>query len=1022
MTGLHLPQPRISDPRQIHLLLRPPPDSSSHQHVVDHLSAVLPKLAASHPSRPFSPLPSSEALRAHLESLKDAQRQAQQETIDAETNLRRRLVASLTSVKALRQRLDQLPDAIATTEDELLDLCEKLVARSSAPDAESSCDAARTLLGRLERLQGAIEQLKQAKAYFSLLSKAEDLRLAIIKQQNDDAADAAAEHSALDLLAQLQQHVQSCEKLAGEDASRIKAVAFLQAQRDATFASIRKARIARLQAALAQSNRQPEAPARTAEKDDDYFTADVAVPAEGGFAKDEGVRKAWCDLCEFQNTAERLGLMPRATAKPPKRGQPTTSAPKDGKRIAAGSDEYVPLLATQVFVEPLLLRFRYHFDGTRSTNRLDKPEWYLSHVASLIRSQAAVFLPPVRGVPGSGGPIARLCRFYANGGEPEDGVRRAYRYIDTYAELLHGLLMPLRRKLASSMPSLLEHPSLLAHTVFQALTFDADLGEQFPASLTVLRNAGTAKLADDILANQEWFTRWLEGEKEFALRRFEDVVNAPDAWAIGASDSIAEDDEHIVSALVASEAGGGAAADDVSSKTTKSARAVIEILESVTERYRPLPSLAQRLSFLAVVQLPILRAYHQRLSKSLDAFESLSSAFARAMPGEISAGIGAAAGVSAGSTDSDMVRGLRGLGRLIKAMLSASYICDELERWAETAFFVEMSEDLQGTEEGQKLALGLKRDDAAEEDRELDAASLGMLLRRGLKRGATNVRQPAAVAPSGAEGGRARLDGQPFDDASRYGVWAELRRKFGEVVARSAIGVEKLVISEVLEQLRLYSLRNWDTDRPQPTADEARADGVGKVENADGGDGDHAAAADDEDGQIPTPSLIPCLSLLSTHLSHLVAILEPARSVPIYRHIATAISTAVVERVVMAGGSHRFTHLGAQRFRSDVDQGWLSVVQTIAHTPHCAGRLGRKPEAPWKVLRDVASILALPTTVTSSEASGKDGWTLAKATRAAFDHDGEEFKRMAEELGIDTEMLGKGRVAEVVRRRVECWR
>lgn len=30
------------------------------------------------------------------------------------------------------------------------------------------------------------------------------------------------------------------------------------------------------------------------------------------------------------------------------------------------------------------MRFRYHFDGKRQTNRLDKPEWYFTHVLNLM--------------------------------------------------------------------------------------------------------------------------------------------------------------------------------------------------------------------------------------------------------------------------------------------------------------------------------------------------------------------------------------------------------------------------------------------------------------------------------------------------------------------------------------------------------------------------------------------------------------------------------------------------------------
>ena len=35
--------------------------------------------------------------------------------------------------------------------------------------------------------------------------------------------------------------------------------------------------------------------------------------------------------------------------------------------------------------EPVLKRFRYHFEGRRETNRADKPEWMFTHACNLLR-------------------------------------------------------------------------------------------------------------------------------------------------------------------------------------------------------------------------------------------------------------------------------------------------------------------------------------------------------------------------------------------------------------------------------------------------------------------------------------------------------------------------------------------------------------------------------------------------------------------------------------------------------------
>lgn len=68
------------------------------------------------------------------------------------------------------------------------------------------------------------------------------------------------------------------------------------------------------------------------------------------------------------------------------------------------------------------------------------------------------------------------------------------------------------------MPSLLSHPPLLAHTIYQALAFDASLREDgFLLSGTFSEhNADDAEwkgISEVILGRREWFDRWVEGEK-----------------------------------------------------------------------------------------------------------------------------------------------------------------------------------------------------------------------------------------------------------------------------------------------------------------------------------------------------------------------------------------------------------------------------------------------------------------------------------------------------------------------------
>ena len=56
-------------------------------------------------------------------------------------------------------------------------------------------------------------------------------------------------------------------------------------------------------------------------------------------------------------------------------------------------DEITVLLPLQVMVQPLALRFRYHFSGDKPTNRLDKVRIFECYVLSLLTCNAARILP-----------------------------------------------------------------------------------------------------------------------------------------------------------------------------------------------------------------------------------------------------------------------------------------------------------------------------------------------------------------------------------------------------------------------------------------------------------------------------------------------------------------------------------------------------------------------------------------------------------------------------------------------------
>jgi hypothetical protein len=182
------------------------------------------------------------------------------------------------------------------------------------------------------------------------------------------------------------------------------------------------------------------------------------------------------------------------------------------------------LLPLETLVQPLHLRFRYHFEGSRQTNRLDKPEWYFAHVLNLLSTHAR-FVQVL---------VQALLR--------EAGYERASAMND-FVGLLLGFVT---RRLEQTMPELLELPPIMAHTIFQALQFDQEIKDRYHYEEDEgVEWQGTA---NTILGNAGWFDGWKAAEKKCASvsafvtvaertgsdteDKFYEIISAPDAWQL----------------------------------------------------------------------------------------------------------------------------------------------------------------------------------------------------------------------------------------------------------------------------------------------------------------------------------------------------------------------------------------------------------------------------------------------------------------------------------------------------------
>jgi RAD50-interacting protein 1 len=153
----------------------------------------------------------------------------------------------------------------------------------------------------------------------------------------------------------------------------------------------------------------------------------------------------------------------------------------------------------------------------------------------------------------------------------------------------------------------------------------------------------------------------------------------------------------------------------------------------------------------------------------------------------------------------------------------------------------------------------------------------------------------------------------------------------------------------------------------------------------------------------PGTALVTAMSALSSQLGLLARTLPPKDLSKIYRLTVAHLSNHILQRAVFAGWS-KYTATGGLELALEVDA-WCEVC-IIGLDGHV-----RKPEAPWRELRDASVILSLP-----QEPSGDGRPSFSQAMALAF---GGDLDRLRERLGI---VLEDQKIQSIMRRRIECWR
>ncbi|KAF2155178.1 hypothetical protein K461DRAFT_276373 [Myriangium duriaei CBS 260.36] len=316
----------------------------------------------------------------------------------------------------------------------------------------------------------------------------------------------------------------------------------------------------------------------------------------------------------------------------------------DVNATRSSKEEPVVLAPLEILVRPLALRFQYHFSGERLTNRLEKPEYFLNHVLELIDEYSGFVQENIQ---------SHLVKHYRDG-----DLSFTPAYVDATSAWITALMPVLRRKLQGILPKIVKQSNLFSNLINEVMAFDGKLADDWdyvPLS-TAIPFRG---LSHFILSDLEYFPAWFAVERDFALARYD--------------------------AIISDRSTGNLDFDSVDSRTTKPSKAAIrvnDLLETITDRYRSLSAFHQKMKFLIDIQIAVFDKFHNRLHEGLEAYLTRTSTVGRTVHG-------------VGQGDNADLSGTNGLDRICRVFGSAEYLEKAMRDWSEDTFFLDLWEELQ---------------------------------------------------------------------------------------------------------------------------------------------------------------------------------------------------------------------------------------------------------------------------------------------------------------------------------------
>ncbi|KAF1778340.1 RINT-1/TIP-20 protein [Phytophthora cactorum] len=329
-----------------------------------------------------------------------------------------------------------------------------------------------------------------------------------------------------------------------------------------------------------------------------FATFAAAIPAEFSVIRREAARRVEdlsVDLRQFAVEKLELALETIGWPEPLKTQQEVAEKETELRGVSKAfaylltlqltSDGDDGVWAMDCVLDPLLLRFRYHFERPESaTNRLSKPEWYLSHVHEQTNAHT---------------------RLLAHALTPElHRHREEIHCWDAQILLLRGLVKAACRKLTQDLATLLTSSPLLCHTLDEVLLFEQNIDEDIGyGSWASADRRVYPRCIDVFTSSSDVLFAWTSADVEYAHRVLSstmetessggDAFNArkkSSVWQLEEDEAASEHDQALVPPV---------------------ALRFVALLDFLSQRFMLMETEEHRYLYVMQVHLPLLHRFGQ---------------------------------------------------------------------------------------------------------------------------------------------------------------------------------------------------------------------------------------------------------------------------------------------------------------------------------------------------------------------------------------------------------------------------